>query len=91
MEHGGIGAHLAVGRVKIDITGAAIIAGDVGKYLGQVALYRCGHDRLRCYCHYFLSQPAEGYTFPANNRPKQNSIGHLSIIRSIISDEQPAQ
>ncbi|MNQ88140.1 hypothetical protein D3C85_1033940 [compost metagenome] len=40
-KYGRIGAHFAVGRVQVDVTGAAIIAGYVGKNLGQVALFRC--------------------------------------------------
>ncbi|MNR38443.1 hypothetical protein D3C85_1565490 [compost metagenome] len=57
LQYGRIGAHIAVGRVQVDIAGSAIIAGYVGKSLREVVLRRCGHDRLRCFCHYFFSRP----------------------------------
>ncbi|MNN39055.1 hypothetical protein D3C81_1530790 [compost metagenome] len=70
LQHGRVGAHIAVGRVQVDIAGAAIIAGYVGKSFREVVLRRCGHDRLRCFCHYFFQSARLRPCLSANHRPE---------------------
>ncbi|MNZ96456.1 hypothetical protein D3C78_1156480 [compost metagenome] len=55
LQDRGIDSHVAVGGVQVNVAGAPIIACYITEYLGQVAVFRCGHDHLRFYCHYFLS------------------------------------